>query len=85
MDTTRDREMILHPMRWPLLVLPLKRDNPFQSGNQAVFCPKLSILEVKEDQPIEIRIGTMFDKFTELPTREYENVDALLADGWRVD
>lgn len=81
----RDREMILNPREWPNVVLPLKRRNPFQDGNTAVFAPSLNITTIKPDEPIEILIGTMFDKLSELPTKQYENVDALLADGWKVD
>ena len=88
MDTTRDREMILNPGRWPNIVLPLKRGNPFQEGNLAIFAPRIPNLGndvIAEDEPIEILIGTMFDKLSELPRKQYANVDALLADGWVVD
>lgn len=85
MDTTRDREMILHPNCWPLAVLPLKKANPFQPGNTAVFAPFLSVTTIRDDEPIEIRIGTLYNKLSELPTKTYSDVDALLDDGWRVD
>jgi hypothetical protein len=85
MPELRDKQMILNPMRWPLLVLPLKKSDPFQPGNMAVFAPPLNTERIAEDQPIEIRIGTMYDKLWNLPTISYPNVDALLADGWKVD
>jgi hypothetical protein len=81
----RDRNFILNPNDWPHLILPLKRKNPFQDGNMAVFAPPISKGSIPEDAPIEILIGTMFDKLSELPRKQYENVDALLADGWKVD
>jgi hypothetical protein len=68
-----------------MTVLPLKRKNFFEPGNTAVFTLPLSITSLRDDEPIEIRIGTMFDNLSELPTKTYSNVDALLADGWRVD
>ena len=79
------RDMILHPLKWPALVLPLTRHNPFDPGNCAVFSPPMGVHSVAADEPIEIRIGTMFQKMSELPRKQYENVDALLDDGWTVD
>jgi hypothetical protein len=79
--SNRDRNFILNPNEWPMLILPLKR-----SGFEcAVFAPPISKGSIPEDAPLEILIGTMFDKLSELPRKKYENVDALLADGWRVD
>lgn len=78
------REMILHPLRWPQLALPLKRRNPFDAGNTAVFFPGMTD-EIQPNEPIEIRIGTLFDKLSELPVVRYQDVDALLDDDWVVD
>lgn len=81
----QDRDFILHPNKWPMLILPLTRANPFQPGNTAIFAPPFNVLKVAPDEPIEILIGTLFDKLRELPRKRYDNVDALLADGWVVD
>ena len=79
-----DRNMILNPNDWPHLILPLKR--AVTNGIEcAVFAPPISKGSIPEDVPLEILIGTMFDKLSELPRKRYENVDALLADGWKVD
>lgn len=80
-----ERDMICHPLKWPMIVLPLKRHNPFKPGNHAVFIPPLSVEVVEPDAPIKIHIGNMYEKLSELPEKTYPNVDALLADGWRVD
>lgn len=32
-----ERDMICHPLKWPMIVLPLKRHNPFKPGNHAVL------------------------------------------------
>ena len=80
-SSDRDRNFILTPREWPNIVLPLVR----KGGECAVFAPSLAITHIKPDAPIEILIGNMFDKLSELPTKRYENVDALLADGWKVD
>lgn len=91
-----DREFILNPVLWPRWpLLPLKRRNdknpPFDCGlliavdpakgklATTVFCAYLfglqngkTIKELLIDNPNVERI-------------EYDNVDALLADGWVVD
>jgi hypothetical protein len=81
----RNRDMILNPRNWPHSVLPLKRGNPFDEGNTAVFAPHLGLLEYPADVEIEILIGTMFSELSKLPRKVYANVDALLDDGWIVD
>ena len=63
-ERNRHREMILNPLRWPNIVLPLKRGNPFDAGNTAVFAPNLGVNTISDDAPIEILIGTLFDKLT---------------------
>jgi hypothetical protein len=85
MPELRDKQMILNPMRWPLLCLPLKKANPMQEGNCAYFAPPISAQKISEDEAITIRIGTIYDNIEACPEKTYENVDALLADGWRVD
>ena len=76
--------MILNPLRWPHMVLPLKRGNPFDEGNLAVFAPALNVEKVRDDAPIKIHLGNLFN-FKDGPTKTYTDVDALLDDGWRVD
>lgn len=84
MSHTREqhREMILNPDKWPLLYLPLKRP-----GLECAFMTApLSQHSIPEDQPIEIRIGTIFNvPLQALPRKTYTDVDALLDDGWMVD
>lgn len=79
-----DRDFILKPREWPHLYLPLKRHSD-HGLDTAVFALPLNVMHVKPDEPIEILVGTIFDKLSELPRKRYENVDALLADGWIVD
>lgn len=83
----RDREMILNPLRWPLLVLPLvrKTETYGTDSDLAVFAPGLSVRVIKPDEPIEIRLCNMYGDLKDAPRKEYANVDALLADGWQVD
>ena len=77
------RKMVLNPDRWPRWpLLPLKRTNP--KGGMP-DCVTLA------DDPIlgkfPVWEGTIFDG--PLTGRKvikvYQNVDELLADGWRVD
>lgn len=81
-STDRDRDMILHPLKWPHTVLPLKRVDDFQF-DLAVFNPPLGRTEISETEPITVGLYNMFTVGG--PSKTYENVDALLADGWRVD
>lgn len=78
-----DRLRILSPTAWPYLFLPLKRFVG-APGN----APELACLVTGTDDekaPLTIRLANMFDSRTDVPTREYENVDSLLRDGWVVD
>lgn len=78
--------MILNPHKWPMLVLPLKRRNPFEDGNIAYIALPLSKMKISEREGIEIRLGSVYDKNLSGHKRvTYANVDALLEDGWRVD
>lgn len=84
----RDREMILNPVRWPMLALPLKRSvMDYPGENEAVFLPGPSVLKIDEDAAIEIRMCNLYAmrNKNDVPTKKYENVNALLADGWVVD
>jgi len=78
----RERQMIRRPGKWPHLVLPLVR-----AGNPdcAVFAPRVGLMTIAEDAEITIYLSNMFMDWTKAETKTYENVDALLADGWRVD
>lgn len=78
-----ERDMICSPDKWPMLVLPLKRSN--NGLETAVLTAPLSVMKIPPAEPITIRIGTMFDNISELPTKTYQDVWALLDDGWRVD
>ena len=84
-SSERDRHMILSPLEWPLLVLPLKRHSKGGLPDAAVFCPPLNRQGISPDDPITIRLCNMFMLNANAPEQTYENVDALLADGWRVD
>jgi hypothetical protein len=75
--------MILDPYRWPHLLLPLKRyvDGFMQTAIMAAGMEKLD-----PNKPIEIRNNTtIFGPVGQPEILTYENVDALLDDGWEVD
>lgn len=79
----RDREMILKPRNWPMLVLPLKRH---KDGLEcAVLAVPMNVMEIAPDATLEIRLGTIFDKLSDAPVKQYADVDSLLDDGWMVD
>lgn len=82
-DTTRDREMILHPLRWPYFVLPLVNVN--DPGTVACFNPSVVMDEISGDEPITLMLCNIFAITADALRKTYVNVDALLADGWRVD
>lgn len=78
----RHRDMILNPLKWPRLVLPLVRRNEF--SDVALFAPAKN--KVDPDKPIKIYFANLWDsKWMERETKEYPNIDALLDDGWVVD
>jgi hypothetical protein len=84
MSHTREqhREMILSPLRWPRIALPLVRDG----GGYAVFFPQTNL--VNGEKPIEIIVGAFLynsDAWDDCERKTYTNVDALLDDGWLVD
>jgi hypothetical protein len=73
-----DKEMILHPEWWPLgSYLPVKKRDPFPEQNTGI---------IVDGHPTIVLIGTIgLTDFGKSPTKSYESVDALLADGWLVD
>lgn len=75
----RDRDFILNPYVWPHLHLPLRKPR----GPLAV----LMTATEDETQPLRILINqTVFGlPLAEVEEKTYDNVDALLADGWVVD
>jgi len=81
----KHREMILDPFKWPHLVLPIKR---YRDGGMETALVYAGMERLKEDEPIQVKLNTTM--FGDLPGLEsemktYENVDALLDDGWVVD
>lgn len=87
MQTTTDQRertkaMIDDPMRWPMLVLPLKNPERRQPGGW----PLLGSLRTGmswQDSTRVVYIGTMYEPGSE--TETYETTDALLDAGWIVD
>jgi hypothetical protein len=74
-----DRQLILHPERWPLPVLPLKRYMPGSTVRRI-----LTGYVLERHQLFSPVIRTSLDGT--MPTRfDYEDIDAMLADGWTVD
>ena len=82
-NTQMDREMILSPYKWPLFYLPLKR-NVEGSG-----WPEIALLTSESKRPDVERIVkvnlSIYGPIGEVNEIHYPDVDALLADGWRVD
>lgn len=76
------RDMILHPLKWPNAVLPLKRGSEFPYDLGVVSVPA-GVTEISESDAIKVGLYNLFAVGG--PSHTYENVDALLADGWRVD
>lgn len=80
-----ETHMITHPVQWPHMNLPLINRETRES---AVFGPSLSRTTISEDESITILIGANIwlpSAWSECEQKTYENVAALLADGWRVD
>lgn len=80
-DNVTDLEKIKDQDSWPIWpILPLKRkDNSLQNKN-------LGFLHVQT--PLVIYHAYIFDLPATLegvPQTKYESIEALLADGWRVD
>lgn len=81
----QDRDMILSPAKWPLLFLPLKRRSVGEGWPELGYLKApLSVMKLKADEPVTISLGTIFDS-SPRPQRTYQDVDALLDDGWVVD
>lgn len=82
-DTSRDREMILDPCKWPHLYLPLKRNVEGEMWTQPGV---LLTAAMDEDAAFRVDVGmTIFGAIGPHEITTYDGVDALLADGWRVD
>ena len=85
----RDREMVLNPMEWPLMVLPMKRSHATGYG-----MPDMAVLEYNDGTKqyhlhagdnVNLNLpGTWIGK---APTATYTaaTIDDLLNAGWRVD
>lgn len=86
MQHTREdhRNMILDPYKWPHMSLPLKR---FRNGHMETALLWAGMNRLSEDEPLQIKANTTL--FGNLPGGpdfiDYDNVDALLDDGWVVD
>lgn len=84
-ERQRNREMILSPYKWPLFYLPLKRKRKGDDG-----FPEIALLRSavsKDTYPLHVDINrTIYGPISgEVKEVVYENVDALLDDGWEVD
>jgi hypothetical protein len=80
----QDREMIEDPLRWPQLRLPLK--NPARYNTER---PAFGFLEPVgatwgDDPRRPLYLGNIFSG-PDGHTDWYDDVDALLDDGWTVD
>lgn len=74
-----DRRMIESPDLWPYMRLPLKRRG--EVGNDLGFL----MTGPRESGTVFLYKGNMFAKLSECEQITYPDVDALLADGWKVD
>lgn len=82
-QNTRDREMILDPYKWPLFYLPLKRKSE-GGGWPEIALLRLASTDPNVERTVEVNMSC-YGPIGEITTLTYENVDALLADGWIVD
>lgn len=79
-----DRALIDDPMKWPLLILPMRNS----SDKDTTGLPRLGYLATGMMWPDEKRVmflGTIYDKPSDCEKVVFENTDALLEAGWRVD
>lgn len=77
-----EREMMLSPLKWPHLWLPLKR-----RGRGTVETAVLGTATNDDSQEIEVYIGANVFRIQETggEVKKYKDVDAVLDDGWVVD
>lgn len=79
------KRLILNPDEWPVWpFLPVKRkDSSLENKNLGFL-----VDEHKKDGKLTVYHGMLFNtpmKLKELPKSTYDDVDALLADGWVID
>jgi len=79
-DLARELDMMTSPQKWPQWPqLPVKRHRDGQSDFGVM------VEDVGGVVP-DVYRKNLFQKFTQdTPKTSYESMDALLADGWRVD
>jgi hypothetical protein len=76
----QDKDMITHPSNWPIWPrLPLKKAGEWEHG----FVINTSL----EDDTVRPRVylATIFDEVWSDKFVDYEDIDAILDDGWTVD
>jgi hypothetical protein len=81
MEDHDDLKMMKDPMRWPNLYLPIKRsvkDNRPDIGILNGSGPTIYLINLWDDK-------WAGKQWSDMPQKEYENFEALIADGWVVD
>lgn len=89
-DTTRDLEMMRHPEEWPHLFLPVKsreHNDPKIPG-----FPLLGLMfedsSTGQAEP-RVYIGDMYElgtkPITQMESKTYASLEAVVGDGWVVD
>ena len=87
MPACDDRAMVLNPNKWPRWpFLPMKR--PGNHGPECCFLVQQKELILYKTYMFgldDLPGDTFAEKVKDVKTYRYDNVDALLADGWVVD
>ena len=79
----RHRKMILDPMKWPVMWLPLKRHR--EGGGYDVAVLGTATKDEKQELNIFINLTIFGSEVGDVEEKTYTDVDALLDDGWIVD
>jgi hypothetical protein len=77
--------MMLSPLKWPHMWLPLKR-----KAHRAEGFPQVAVLGTATSDPaqemeVHINQNIFGDPIGDVEIKKYKNVDAVLDDGWKVD
>jgi hypothetical protein len=87
-DREEEKAMMQDPMRWPHIVLPVKRRREGQSWpDVGIMLVSRVDAELKGVVKPEVYLRSLYDKepLSETEIIQYPDFDALLDDGWVVD
>lgn len=84
-ERERNRMMILSPMSWPHMWLPLKKRNVSGAGFPPIAVLGTATKNEKQELKIFINQTVFGSAVGDVEEKTYTDVDALLDDGWIVD